>query len=70
MEKIIDLLKIYRGIEYELTIEVREENYFKYKITITNIEDLPTSFKELKFNQLRDWFTQGEKLIVFNLKEG
>lgn len=66
--KFIDIIKMYRGIEYELTIEVRKDNYFKYAITITDYNQVPQELKDIDLNQINDWFIKGAKNIVINLK--
>lgn len=66
--KFIDIIKMYRGIEYELTIEVRKDNYFKYAITITDDSQVPQELKDIDLNQINDWFIKGAKNIVINLK--
>ena len=65
--KLVDLLKRYRGIEYELEIEIRENNYFKYSIKVTSINELPQELKDIEFVDINDWFIAGDKKLVFNL---
>lgn len=66
--KFIDIIKMYRGIEYELTIEVRKDNYFKYAITITDYNQVPQELKDIELRQINDWFIKGERSIVINLR--
>ena len=66
--KFIDIIKIYRGIEFELTIEVRKDNYFKYAITVTDYNQLTQELKDICMNQINDWFIKSEKYLVINLK--
>ena len=66
--KFIDIIKMYRGIEFELTIEVRKDNYFRYSITITDYSQVPQELKDIDLNQINDWFIKGAKNIVINLK--
>lgn len=66
--KFIDIIRRYRGIEYELTIEVRKDNYFRYSITITDDSQVPQELKDIDLNQINDWFIKDAKNIVINLK--
>ena len=66
--KFIDIIKMYRGIEFELTIEVRKDNYFKYAITVTDYNQLTQELKDICMNQINDWFIKSEKYLVINLK--
>lgn len=66
--KFIDIIKMYRGIEFELTIEVRKDNYFKYAITITDYNQVPQELKDICMSQINDWFMKSEKYLVINLK--
>ena len=59
---------MYRGIEFELTIEVRKDNYFKYAITVTDYNQLTQELKDICMNQINDWFIKSEKYLVINLK--
>ena len=65
--KLIDLLDKYRGIMYELELEIRGNNYFKYSIKITDIDQLPEELKGVDFDDIIDWFIEDRKKIVFNL---
>lgn len=66
--KFIDIIKMYRGIEFELTIEVRKNNYFKYAITVTDYKQVPQELKDICMSQINDWFIKSEKYLVINLK--
>ena len=66
--KFIDIIKMYRGIEFELTIEVRKDNYFKYVITVTDYNQLTQELKDVCISQINDWFIKGDKSIVINLR--
>lgn len=66
--KFIDIIKMYRGIEFELTIEVRKDNYFKYAITVTDYNQLTQELKDIELRQINDWFIKGDKSIVINLR--
>lgn len=66
--KFIDIIRRYRGLEYELTIEVRKDNYFKYAITITDDSQVPQELKDIEVSQINDWFIKSEKYLVINLK--
>lgn len=66
--KFIDIIKMYRGIEFELTIEVRKDNYFKYAITVTDYNQLTQELKDIELRQINDWFIKGERSIVINLR--
>lgn len=66
--KFIDIIKMYRGIEFELTIEVRKDNYFKYAITVTDYSQVPQELKDIELRQINDWFIKSEKYLVINLK--
>lgn len=66
--KFIDIIKMYRGIEFELTIEVRKDNYFKYAITVTDYNQLTQELKDICMSQINDWFIKSEKYLVINLK--
>lgn len=66
--KFIDIIRRYRGLEYELTIEVRKDNYFRYSITITDDSQVPQELKDIEVSQINDWFIKTEKYLVINLK--
>lgn len=65
--KVIDFIKTIRDLEYKLTFEFREGNYFLKKEIVDNVYSIDSKLLDRKIN---NWFVDFEKQeIVIDLEK-
>ena len=65
--KVIDFIKTIRNLEYRLTFEFREENYFLKQEIVDNVYSIDLKLLDRKIN---NWFVDFEKQeIVIDLEK-
>ena len=65
--EVIDFIKTIRDLEYKLTFEFRERNYFLKKEIVDNVYSIDSKLLDRKIN---NWFVDFEKQeIVIDLEK-